>query len=109
MKQFTRGEKSKLSDLTPLENLIVGVGVQAPGSPEFDVSCFGVDENGNLSDDRYFVFFNQKRSPEGEIEALGPQNGNQEAFRVNLSNLPRKVQKLVFTITLDDVGTMSQV
>ncbi|MDP9454210.1 MAG: hypothetical protein M3Q60_00135 [Actinomycetota bacterium] len=38
---FARGQESKLSDLTPLEELVVGV--EAAGSPVFDVSCFGVD------------------------------------------------------------------
>ena len=106
---FVRGQKSKLSDLTPSEELVVGVDVEAPGSPDFDVSCFGVDENGRLSDDRYFVFYNQKQSPEGEIRALGAQSGDSEAFGVNLSHLPQKIQKLVFTVTLDGAGTMSQV
>ncbi len=106
---FVRGQKSKLSDLTPSEDLVVGVGVEAPGSPGFDVSCFGVDENDKLSDDRYFVFYNQKESPGGEISALGARDGDGEAFRVNLSRLPQKIQKLVFTITLDGTGTMSQV
>jgi stress response protein SCP2 len=87
----------------------LGLSVQAPGSPDFDISCFGVDENGRLSDDRYFVFYNQKQSPEGEIRALGAQGGDSEAFQVNLSHLPQKIQKLVFTVTLDGAGTMSQV
>lgn len=106
---FVRGQKSKLSDLTPSEELVVGVAVEAPGSPVFDVSCFGVDENGKLSDDRYFVFYNQKQSPEGEIEALGARDGDREAFGVRLPRLPQKIQKLVFTVTLDGGGTMSQV
>ncbi len=106
---FARGQKSKLAALTPATDLTVGLSVQAPGSPEFDISCFGVDENGKLSDDRYFVFYNQKQSPEGEIRALGAQGGDSEAFQVNLSHLPQKIQKLVFTVTLDGAGTMSQV
>jgi len=106
---FSRGQKSKLADLTPATDLTVGLGVQAPGSPDFDISCFGVDENGKLSDDRYFVFYNQKQSPEGEIRALGAQGGDSEAFQVNLAHLPQKIQKLVFTVTLDGAGTMSQV
>ncbi|MDQ4063413.1 MAG: TerD family protein, partial [Actinomycetota bacterium] len=61
MREFTRGQKSKLQDLTLATDLTVSLDVQAPGSPEFDISCFGVDEQGKLSDDRYFVFYNQKR------------------------------------------------
>ena len=107
--RLARGQKAKLADLTPATDLVVGLGVQAPGSPDFDISCFGVDENGKLSDDRYFVFYNQKQSPEGEIRALGTQGGDQEAFRVNLSHLPSGIRRLVFTVTLDSPGTMSKV
>lgn len=109
MKEFARGQKSKLQDLTTSTDLTVGLDAQASGSPEFDISCFGVDADGKLSDDRYFVFYNQKQSPENEIEALGARNGEREAFRVNLGTLPQKIQKLVFAITLDGAGTMSQV
>ncbi len=108
-KNFVRGQKSKLSDLTPSQEIVVGLDAQAPGSPVFDVSCFGVDANGKLSDDRYFVFYNQKQSPEGEIEALGGRDGDRETFRVNLSHLPPTVRQLVFAITMDGAGTMSQV
>ncbi len=106
---FARGQKSKLVDLTPSTDLTVGLDLQGSGSPTFDISCFGVDEAGKLSDDRYFVFFNQKESPGGEIRQLGPRNGDTETFEVHLSHLPSRIQKLVFTATLDGAGTMSQV
>ncbi len=107
--QFARGQKSKLEALTPATDLTVGLGVKAPASPVFDISCFGVDENNQLTDDRYFVFYNQKESPEGALALLGPQDGDREAFRVDLARLPSTIRKLVFTITLDGPGTMSQV
>ena len=109
MKEFTRGQKSKLADLTPSTDLTVGLDLQAQGSPSFDISCFGVDSEGKLSDDRYFVFFNQKASPGGEIRQTGPQGSDAESFEVRLSALPQGIQKLVFTATLDGAGTMSQV
>src|SRR5215210_7784446 len=106
---FARDQTSKLSDLTTSENLVVGVGVEAPDSPVFDNSCFGLDAENKLSDDRYFVFYNQTQSPDGEIRQLGPVDGDSEAFGLDLSRLPRNIQKLVFTVTLDGAGTMSQV
>lgn len=106
---FARGQKSKLADLTPATELTVGLDVQAPGSPVFDTSCFGLDAEGRLSDDRYFVFYNQTQSPEGEIRLLGANGGDSGAFGVDLARLPREIQRLVFAITLDDTGTMSQV
>ena len=98
---FAKGQKAKLADLTPATDLVVGIDVQAPGSPVFDISCFGLDAENRLSDDRYFVFYNQTRSPEGEIRLLGASGGEGGAFGVDLARLPQKIQRLVFAITLD--------
>ena len=106
---FARGQTSKLSDLTPSEDLVVGVGVEAPGSPVFHISCFGLDAEDKLSDDRYFVFYNQTRSPDGEIGQLGPVGGDTDAFGVDLSRLPQHIRKLVFTVTLDGPGSMCRI
>ena len=86
---FARGQTSKLSDLTTSEDLVVGVGVEAPDSPVFDISCFGLDAENKLSDDRYFVFYTQTQSPVGEIRLLGASGGDSGAFGVDLARLPR--------------------
>jgi stress response protein SCP2 len=109
MKEFVRGQKSKLSDLTSSNIFQVGITISGSASQVFDVSCFGVDANNQLSDDRYFIFYNQKSSPEGALKSLGPQAGDSEVFHVDLSRLPQTIRKLVFTITLDGPGTMSQI
>ena len=107
---FARGQEAKLADLTPATDLTVGLDVRATGSPPvFDISCFGVDAENKLLDDRYFVFYNQKQSPDGEIRQLGPVGGDSEAFGVDLARLPQEIRRLVFTVTLDGAGTMSQV
>ena len=35
---------------------------------EIDVCCFSLDKNMQLSDDRYFIFYNQLESPESAIK-----------------------------------------
>lgn len=109
MRTLQKGEKAKLSDLTPSSDLTVGVSVTGAGNETFDVSLFGVDAAGQLSDDRYMIFYNQKTSPEGALAAKGPSGGDTEVFQVNLSRLPGTVKKLVFTATLDGAGSMSAV
>ncbi|MGW2862975.1 TerD family protein [Streptomyces sp. NPDC001205] len=106
-REFQRGHKAKVSDLTAGTDLYVGVQVGGPGLT-FDISCFGLDANEQLSDDRYFVFFNQPKSPEESIQLLGPQAGDTESFRVTLDRVPAHIHKLSFTATLDGAGQMSQ-
>ncbi|MEL5960689.1 TerD family protein, partial [Streptomyces sp. CLV115] len=107
-REFQRGHKAKISDLTPGTDLYVGVQIAGQGLT-FDISCFGLDANEQLSDDRYFIFFNQPKSPEESIQLLGAQAGDTESFRVTLDRIPAHIHKLSFTATVDGAGQMSQV
>ncbi|WP_424920459.1 TerD family protein [Streptomyces sp. wa13] len=106
-REFQRGHKAKVSDLTSGTDLYVGVQIAGPGLT-FDISCFGLDADEQLSDDRYFIFFNQPKSPEESIQLLGAQAGDTESFRVTLDRIPANIHKLSFTATLDGAGQMSQ-
>ncbi|MFD8836918.1 TerD family protein [Streptomyces griseofuscus] len=107
-REFQRGHKARISDLTAGTDLYVGVQIAGSGLT-FDISCFGLDAEERLSDDRYFVFFNQPKSPEESIQLLGAQAGDTESFRVTLDRIPEGIRKLSFTATLDGAGQMSQV
>ncbi|MEU1100135.1 TerD family protein [Streptomyces tibetensis] len=107
-REFQRGHKARISDLTAGTDLYVGVQIAGPGL-SFDISCFGLDADERLSDDRYFVFFNQPKSPEESIQLLGAQAGDTESFRVTLDRIPSQIQKLSFTATIDGAGQMSQI
>lgn len=107
-REFQRGHKARISDLTAGTDLYVGVQISGPGL-SFDISCFGLDADERLSDDRYFIFFNQPTSPEESLQLLGAQAGDTESFRVTLERIPAQIQKLSFTATLDGAGQMSQI
>ncbi|MER5769188.1 TerD family protein [Streptomyces sp. NPDC001985] len=107
-REFQRGHKARISDLTAGTDLYVGVQISSPGLT-FDISCFGLDAHEQLSDDRYFIFFNQPKSPEESIQLLGAQAGDTESFRVTLDAIPAHIHKLSFTATLDGDGQMSRI
>ncbi|WP_030560625.1 TerD family protein [Streptomyces aureocirculatus] len=107
-REFQRGHKARISDLTAGTDLYVGVHIAAPGVT-FDISCFGLDADERLSDDRYFIFFNQPKSPEESLQLLGAQAGDTESFRVTLDRIPPRIQKLSFSAAIDGAGQMSQI
>ncbi|MGP8299256.1 TerD family protein [Streptomyces inhibens] len=107
-REFQRGHKAKIGDLTAGTDLYVGVQIAGPGLT-FDISCFGLDADERLSDDRYFIFFNQPKSPEESIQLLGEQAGDSESFRVTLDKIPPHLHKLSFTAALDGAGQVSQI
>jgi len=109
MPDLVRGQKIKLSDVCKATCLQAGLFVDAPVEITVDVSCFGLDIQDKLSDDRYFIFYNQKSSPCSSIESLGSKNGDNEQFQIDLSRLPPAIRKLVFVLTIDGDGVMSQI
>jgi len=103
MQSFSRGQRGKLSDVILGQQFKVALelsGLQA------DLACFGLDEAGKLSDDRYFVFFNQPSSPESAIAASGDLSSGKGSFQIDLSKLPPHIKKLTFAATLDS-GALS--
>lgn len=99
--QLIAGQKKKLSELAPhaqAPHAQIQVGVTFD-LPDTDISVFGLDDERQLRDDRYMVFFNQPRSPEGEVQAsFAP---GQATFSLNLAALPPSVTRLMFTATHD--------
>ena len=101
MPQLSRGQKTKLADLTPALQLRAQISARANGLT-FDFSCFGIDANGKLSDDRYFVFYNQTASPENAIQLQSAG-----VFDLDLSRVPTSIARLVFVATIDGQGTLA--
>lgn len=106
-KALIKGEKLRLGDIGVGASFSVGINCRI-GSDIPDISCFGVDADGKLSDDRYFIFYNQKSSPGGAIVSAGMSGGYDEVFNIDLGKLPSSVVRLVFTATLDSGSTFAQ-
>lgn len=103
MTTYSRGQKGKLADLGSGHVFNVDVDIAANGA-SVDVSCFGLDTNDKLSDDRYMVFYNQLASPEGGVRL--ELSGGRARFAVNLDLLPASIGKLVFVAAIDGAATM---
>ena len=102
---MVKGWKDKLENHVNLnENIFVDMKVK--GNAEYDFCCFGVDENGKLSDDRYMIFYNQKLSPKGEVSVEDIADGVR--YTLNLSTIPDFINRLVFTVSIDGDKTMGE-
>ena len=99
--EMVRGYRGKI----PAD--IITVDMNISGNAVYDFSCFGVDADGKLSDDRYMIFYNQTESPGHEITYTPSDSG--ASFTADLARLPAKVAKLVFTASIDGDGTMSEI
>ncbi|MBL8152066.1 MAG: tellurium resistance TerZ family protein, partial [Blastocatellia bacterium] len=95
MREFSKGQKSKLTDLTPSTTLEIGISILFLNPEAVDISCFGVDAEGKLSDENYMIFYNQPASPCGSLKLLGAAGQDNERFSLNLSTLPPHIKRLV--------------
>ncbi len=89
------GQRVPLSTLGVGERLSVDIHCTLDGA---DIAAFGL-QGGQLADDRYMVFFNQPRSPEGALELV--RQGVDTGFTVNLTALPPAITEIYFTATHD--------
>ena len=105
MTDFSRGQKGKLADMGCAGAFPVAIAVAAQGM-DIDISCFGLDADSKLSDDRYMVFFNQKSCPGGGV-VLELGSGS-ATFSTDVARLPETIHKLVFTASINGEGTMRQ-
>ena len=104
--ELTRGMRSSLENLFDI-NQEIKVKLQIAGSATYDFVCFGVNSENKLSDDRYMIFYNQTKSPNGEIQYN--KIASSAEFAIKLNSLPNNIQKLVFTGSIDGSGTMGEI
>lgn len=103
MTDFARGQKGKLTDIGCTGAVPIVIDIAAQGM-EVDIACFGLDAGGQLSDDRYMVFFNQKSCPGGAVTLeIG---GGKSTFTTDVARLPDSIHKLVFAASIGGDGTM---
>ena len=115
---LSKGGNVNLSKEAPnLENVLVGLGWDArstDGQPfDLDASLFMVKEDGKVPSDAYFIFYNQKTSPEGAVEHAGDNQtgageGDDESVNVTLSKVPPEIQRLVIVVTIHDAEARRQ-
>ncbi|WP_425148079.1 TerD family protein [Deinococcus sp.] len=97
MTVLQRGERLPLSRFTSEPEFVLTATLPMSSPP--DLSLFGLDQEGKLSDDRYLVFYNQRQSPEQAIQL--DETGR--SFSVNLSRIPLGIHRLLLTATHDDL------
>ncbi len=107
MKPIIPGQRIKLIELTTDRDFQVSIKLSFKQPLTVDISCFGLDNQGQLSDDRYMIFYNQKASPCGAVAIVNDSPSNSLTLKVDLAALPAKIERLVFTAAIDGSGTMS--
>lgn len=115
---LSKGGNVSLSKEAPgIESISVGLGwdIRATDGADFDLdaSCFMLDAQGKVPNDKAFIFYNNLKSPCGAVEHTGDNltgkgEGDDEAITVELNKLPSEIQKLAFAVTIHEAETRKQ-
>ncbi|WP_057764022.1 TerD family protein [Cytobacillus praedii] len=116
---LSKGQKVDLTKTNPgLTKVVVGVGWDVnkyDGGHDFDLdsSVFLLGDNGKVTSDSDFVFYNNANGGNGSVvhtgdNRTGAGDGDDEQVKVDLANVPANVQRITFTITIHDGEARNQ-
>jgi len=80
---------------------------------DLDASAFLLGEDGKVSSDQDFIFYNNLQSADGSVRHTGDNltgagEGDDEVIMVDLPAVPTAVQKIAFTVTIHDAQARGQ-
>ncbi|MET9852689.1 TerD family protein [Streptomyces sp. NPDC006487] len=115
---LSKGGNVSLSKAAPnLTAVIVGLGWDARTTTgvdfDLDASAILANDQGKVTGDANFVFFNNLKSPDGSVEHTGDNTtgegeGDDEAIKVNLAGVPADVAKIVFPVSIYEAESRQQ-
>lgn len=116
---LSKGQKVDLTKTNPgLTKVVVGVGWDVnkyDGGHDFDLdsSVFLLGDNGKVTSDSDFVFYNNANGGNGSVvhtgdNRTGEGEGDDEQVKVDLANVPANIQRITFTITIHDGEARNQ-
>lgn len=116
---LSKGQKVDLTKTNPgLTNVVVGLGWDTnkyDGGNDFDLdtSVFLLGDNGKVTNEADFVFYNNPKGANGAVvhtgdNRTGAGDGDDEQVAVNLTAIPANIQRITFAITIHDAGARNQ-
>jgi len=117
--RLSKGQKVDLTKSNPnLKEIIVGLGWASNLSAssnnfDLDASAFLIGSNGKVKDENDLVFYNNPSGGQGSVKHSGDKKkgsgeGDDEQIRINLSAVPANIERIAFTITINDAQKKQQ-
>ncbi|HEU5150430.1 MAG TPA: TerD family protein [Iamia sp.] len=115
---LSKGGNVSLSKEAPgLNRILIGLGwdVRATDGQDYDLdaSVFLLNAEGRVRSDSDFIFYNNLTSTDGSVEHTGDNRtgegeGDDEAIKVSVNQVPADVDKLVVAVTIHDAQARNQ-
>ena len=94
---------------TPLNLATASLQLDYPQKSGFqgepDIGVFMLSEQGKVSRDEDFIFFNNPRSPEGSVQLTSA--ADHATLQLDLQNIPATIHKIAVTLVIDGRDNLS--
>ncbi|NES81589.1 MAG: TerD family protein [Moorea sp. SIO2B7] len=116
---LSKGGRVNLSKEAPsLKQAGIGLGwdvnVTDTGSAfDLDASVFMLGADGKIPEEKYFVFYNNLKSPDNSVEHFGDSRtgeggGDDESIEVDLTKVDESIQEISFVATIHEAAERKQ-
>ncbi|MEE8729924.1 MAG: TerD family protein [Rahnella inusitata] len=115
---LSKGGNVSLSKEAPtMKNVLIGLGWDARSTDgqdfDLDASAFLLTSAGKVRGDADFIFYNNLKSTDGSVlhtgdNRTGEGDGDDEALKIKLDQIPAEVDKIVFVVTIHDATVRRQ-
>lgn len=116
---LSKGQKIDLTKTNPgLSKIMVGLGwdinkYDSGSDFDLDAEAFMLNAEGKAVSDADFIFYNNKKHPSGSVEHMGDNltgegEGDDEQIKIDLSAVPANIDKIDFTVTINEADTRRQ-
>lgn len=99
-----RGQKENIEKLCGGSEFDIEVYLKI--STPIDVTCFGLDAKDKLSNEEYFVFYNNEVSPDEAVEIVKTNISNVTKFNIKINKISEDIKKLSITAAIDGNASM---
>lgn len=69
---------------------------------DLDASAFMLGENGQIPEQKFFVFYGNQKAPDSSVESTGDDliGGEGETLKVDLTKVSSQIKEIIFTATI---------
>lgn len=108
MTSLIKGQKVLLSQLSLTNEFVIILETNTNKNIKIEINCFGVNEENKFLNREYFISDDQLYSPCHSIENINNNIKGNRTFKINLSTLPSNITKLVFSLTINQDSSISE-
>jgi tellurium resistance protein TerD len=118
---LAKREKLSLKKTRPsMTNVRVAIywGANGKNGPKVDVdlSALLLDKDNRIMTEQDFIFYHQHSTPDASVVYLGDNRegskegaeGDSEAIKVALDNVPERIKRILFVVTIDEAAKLRQ-